>query len=122
MSADRSPEARRLQAQDLERRALSVQRAADESFMWRTLGFPPPAGHALSSGPAAAAAIVYVAPDGTLTVACSCGEDLAHPSGRERYTLQRLTAHMELHATAAAAGVPWEEVRARQARLAARRD
>lgn len=98
MSADRSPEAHRLQAQDLERRALSV-----------------------AGVPAAAAAIVYVAPDGTLTVACSCGEDLTHPSGRERYTLQRLTGHMELHATAAAAGVPWEEVRARQARLAASR-
>lgn len=61
---------------------------------------------------AAAAAIIHVRQDGTLTVACSCQEDLAHPSGREKYTLDRLNAHMQLHATAAAQGVPWDVVRA----------
>lgn len=91
----RSDEARRLQEHDLERRARAV-----------------------AGDPGAAAAIVYVTPDGTLTVACSCGEELAHPSGRQRYTLQRLGVHMELHSTAAEHGLPWGEVQARRERLA----
>lgn len=94
----RSDEARRLQAVDLERRARSV-----------------------AGVPSAAAAIVYVAPDGTLTVACSCGEnDLHHPSGRVKYTLDRLSAHMQLHATAAEHDVPWDEVQAHRQRLLGR--
>lgn len=86
-----SEEARRMQAEDLERRAHALSRTRDS----------------------AAAAIIHVREDGTLTVACGCGADnLAHPSGRDKYTLDRLSSHMQLHATAAAQGVPWDMVRA----------
>lgn len=67
-------------------------------------------------------ALVTVERDGTLNVACSCGDaDLAHPSGREKYTLDRLSSHMQLHATAALTGTPWEQVLAHRDRLRARR-
>lgn len=72
-------------------------------------------GRADSLGPFTA--LVAVQRDGTLTVACSCGdENLAHPSGRDKYTLDRLSSHMQLHATAAARGVPWDVVQAEMQR------
>jgi len=66
-----------------------------------------------------ALATVAVAPDGTITVRCDCG-DLAEegaPGTEARRALQRLTSHVQLHATAAAQAVPWVEVRARRAEL-----
>lgn len=58
---------------------------------------------------AIAAAVVHVAPDGALLLACSCGEPIP--------TLQRLNSHMGLHASAAAQGVPWDVVMGRRAHL-----
>lgn len=66
-------------------------------------------------------ALVTVERDGALAVACSCGDpNLAHPSGREKYTLDRLSSHMQLHATAASQGVPWDVVRAELQRRVSR--
>lgn len=88
---------------------MSANLPADLAWRTRTLA---------EASDTAAAAIVHVSEDGRLMVACSCGEDVTHPSGRARYTLQRLTGHMELHATAAQHDVPWTEVRARLDRMA----
>lgn len=64
-------------------------------------------------------ATVHVAPDGGLSVLCSCRDlteyDRHGPAARR--ALQRLTAHMQLHVSAAAAGLPWVEVRARRLQL-----
>lgn len=67
-----------------------------------------------------ATAYLTVEADGTTRAVCSCGDldETGHPdSGGEVRVFQRLTAHGKLHATAAARGVPWSEVRKQRARL-----
>lgn len=70
-------------------------------------------GRADSLGPYTA--LVTVERDGTTRAACSCGglDESGHPDTREhRRALQRLSSHMQLHATAGAQGVPWDVVQA----------
>lgn len=64
----------------------------------------------------ATTATVTVAADGMVTVVCSCGDVLeSGGAGTDaRRALQHLTVHVQLHATAAAADVPWPEVQERQ--------
>jgi hypothetical protein len=60
-------------------------------------------------------ATVHVDGDGTVRAACSCGD--LDETGTARRVFQRLGAHVGLHATAAARGVPWSVVRERRALL-----